>query len=122
MKRWSLFLLPMGLLCVPALAAEGELVTWAALGTYAGAVMAVTFAERFFSRLPWLSTLDPLVRAYLTALLLLLGTAAFTGGLTLSGGLLCTVNAVIVALAATGMDTCIRTAAKGKPQKEKPDE
>lgn len=102
--KYTVFLLPLALLLVPAAAEQGELVTWSGLGTYAGAVMMVAVAERFYGRVRALRQVDALLRSYATALLLLLGAAAFGGeGLTLQSGLLCAFNAVIVALAAEGM-------------------
>lgn len=107
--KYAIHLLLLGLLLVPAAAAEGELVTWSSLGTYAGAAMMTAVAGQFFGRVPALRRLDALLLGYLTALVLLLGAAAFGGeGLTLQSGLLCAFNAVVVALAAEGMSSRLR--------------
>lgn len=112
--KCAIYLLPLGLLLVPAAAAQGEFVTWGSLGTYAGAVMMTTVAGRFFSRVPALRQVDALLLGYGTALVLLLGAAAFGGeGLTLQSGLLCAFNAVIVALAAEGMSSRLRAGDTG---------
>lgn len=112
--KYAIHLLLLGLLLVPAAAAEGELVTWSSLGTYAGAAMMTAVAGRFFSRVPALRRLDALLLSYLTALALLLGAAAFGGeGLTLQSGLLCAFNAVVVALAAEGMSSRLRAGDTG---------
>ena len=106
--KYAIHLLLLGLLLVPAAAAEGELVTWSSLGTYAGAAMMTAVAGQFFSRVPALRRLDALLLSYLTALALLLGATAFGGeGLTLQL-LLCAFNAVVVALAAEGMSSRLR--------------
>ena len=55
--KYAIHLLLLGLLLVPAAAAEGELVTWSSLGTYAGAAMMTAVAGQFFSRVPALRRL-----------------------------------------------------------------
>ena len=77
--KYAIHLLLLGLLLVPAAAAEGELVTWSSLGTYAGAAMMTAVAGQFFSRVPALRRLDALLLGYLTALVLLLCAAALCG-------------------------------------------
>lgn len=115
--KYTVFLLPLALLLVPAAAEQGELVTWSGLGTYASAVMMVTVAERFYGRVRALRQVDALLRSYATALLLLLGAAAFGGeGLTLQSGLLCAFNAVIVALAAEGMTSHLHAPVERKTE------
>lgn len=79
-----------------------EFVTWASLGTYAGAVMMVTIITQFLKQTP-LRNINTNLLAYVVSALILVGAEAFTGAeLTMQGVTLCLLNAVIVALAAGG--------------------
>lgn len=80
-----------------------EFTTWASLGTYAGAVMMTTIITQFLKNLPVVAKLNAQITSYIVAVLLMLGSAFFGGGLTLESGILCAVNAVMVALAANGV-------------------
>ena len=79
-----------------------EFVTWAFLGTYAGAVIMVTIITQFLKQTN-LRCINPQILSYIVAVLILVGSEAFTGAkLTVHGVILCLLNAVIVALAAGG--------------------
>lgn len=79
-----------------------EFVTWASLGTYAGAVMMVTIITQFLKQTP-LQKINTNILAYIVSALILVGAEAFKESeLTAQGVILCLLNAVIVALAAGG--------------------
>lgn len=77
-----------------------EFFTWAMLGTYAGAVVAVTLITQLVKE--WLKAVPTRLVSYVIALVVLLAAAAFSNALTLADGALCLFNAVIVSLAANG--------------------
>lgn len=79
-----------------------EFLTWQALGSYAGAVMAVTLITQFLKATP-LGKCNAQLIAYGAAVLLLIGAEAFGGQMTVQGVVLCFVNAVPAALAANGV-------------------
>lgn len=79
-----------------------EFVTWATLGTYAGAVMMVTIITQFLKQTP-LKNINTQLLSYIIAVLILIGAEAFNGAtVTVQGVILCLLNAVIVSLAANG--------------------
>ena len=79
-----------------------EFITWANLGTYAGAVMMVTLITQFFFFFSMKNTNTQLL-SYIIAVLILIGAEAFNGAtVTVQGVILCLLNAVIVSLAANG--------------------
>jgi hypothetical protein len=79
-----------------------EFFTWAMLGTYAGAVVAVTLITQLIKEWGTLKTVPTQLVSYVIALVVLLAAAAFNNALTLADGALCLFNAVIVSLAANG--------------------
>ena len=80
-----------------------EFVSWASLGTYAGAVMMVTIIVQFLKQTPLGKVNAPLL-AYVIAVAVLVGAEAVNGtNLTWQGVALCVLNAFIVALAAGGV-------------------
>lgn len=80
-----------------------EFVSWASLGTYAGAVMMVTIIVQFLKQTP-LVKVNAQLLAYLVAVTILIGAEAVNGSaLTWQGVALCVLNAFIVALAAGGV-------------------
>ena len=79
-----------------------EFFTWAMLGTYAGAVVAVTLITQLIKEWGALKTVPTQLVSYVIALVVLLAAAAFNNALTLADGALCLFNAVIVSLAANG--------------------
>ena len=79
-----------------------EFVTWATLGTYAGAVMMVTIITQFLKQTP-LKNINTQLLSYIISVLILIGAEAFNGStVTVQGVILCLLNAVIVSLAANG--------------------
>lgn len=85
--------------------------TWEALGTYAGATVAVMVIVQFTKELPGIVKIPTRAWAYLVSALLLVLSAVFTQPITPSLIILCFVNAVIVAMAACGgYDTLHREA------------
>lgn len=80
-----------------------EFASWASLGTMAGAVAFVTIAVQYI-KAPLDKVWKVPTRAvvYALSLLVLLAAQAFTSGLTLEMGVLCAINAVVVALASMG--------------------
>lgn len=92
-----------------------EFVTWASLGTYAGAVMMVTIITQFLKQTP-LKNINTQLLAYIISVALLIGAEAFNGSaLTVQGVVLCLLNAVIVALAANGTYDAATTGMIKKP-------
>lgn len=80
-----------------------EFITWAGLGTYAGAVMMTTVITQFLKDIPAIAKMNAQVISYTVAVLLLWGSLLFSGSMTLPNAVLCAVNAVIVALASNGV-------------------
>ena len=77
--------------------------TWEALGTYAGATVAVMIVVQFTKELPGIVRIPTRAWAYLVSALLLVLSALFSGQpITPAMIILCFVNAVIVAMAACG--------------------
>ena len=89
-----------------------EFFTWELLATYSGACLATGVLVEFLK--PLLPALPPRLLSYLTAAGILLAAQLFTGGLTLSDGVLSLLNAVLVSLAAGGgYELCRSAAARG---------
>ena len=107
MKKLFVFtLILMMLLPVVALAEGGlptEPFTWSQLATIAGATAAVLLIVQLL-KLPldrvW--KIPTRIVVYIISLILLLLANLFTDGITLQGGILTAINAIIVALAAMG--------------------
>lgn len=79
-----------------------ECFTWAALGTCAGAVLAVTLITQLIKGWGPLDKLPTRLVSYGTALAVLLAANAIAGALNWPSAGLCAVNAALVALAANG--------------------
>lgn len=95
-----------------------EFVTWAFLGTYAGAVIMVTIITQFLKQTP-LRNINAQILSYIVSVFILIGSEAFTGAkLTVHGVILCLLNAVIVALAAGGTYDAATTGMVKKVKKE----
>lgn len=80
-----------------------EFITWAGLGTYAGAVMMTTIITQFLKDIPAIAKMNAQIISYTVAVLLMWGSLLFGGGMTLPNAVLCAVNAVMVALASNGV-------------------
>ena len=77
--------------------------SWEALGTYAGATVAVMIIVQFTKELPGIVKIPTRAWAYIiSALLLVLSTVFTVQPITPAVIILCFVNAVIVAMAAVG--------------------
>ena len=86
-----------------------EFVTWATLGTYAGAVMMVTIITQFLKQTP-LRNINTNLLAYVVSVLILVGAEAFSGAeLTVQGVILCLLGGTYDA-ATTGLVKKIETA------------
>ena len=79
-----------------------EFFTWAMLGTYAGAVVAVTLITQLIKEWGIFKKVPTRLVSYVIALVVLLAAASFNGALTVADGALCLFNAVVVSLAANG--------------------
>lgn len=80
-----------------------EFFSWDLLGTYAGAVTAVTLLVQFTKGLPFIEKLPTQVWSYMLALATLLIALPFSAaGWTWEGAALALFNALVVALAANG--------------------
>ena len=79
-----------------------EFFTWSALGTYAGATLAVTLITQLVKGVGWIEKLPTRITSYLVALVVLIAAAAVAGELNWSTAGLAVINAVVVSLAANG--------------------
>ena len=79
-----------------------EFFTWSALGTYAGATLAVTLITQLVKGVGWIEKLPTRITSYLVALVVLIAAAAVAGELTWATAGLAVINAVVVSLAANG--------------------
>lgn len=79
-----------------------EFFTWATLGTYAGATLATALFTEFFKGAGIIKQIPTRLFAYIVALVVLVGANIITGTLTFETGSLAAINAVVVALAASG--------------------
>ena len=79
-----------------------EFFTWSALGTYAGATLAVTLITQLVKGIGWVEKLPTRITSYLVALVVLIAAAAVAGELNWSTAGLAAINAVVVSLAANG--------------------
>lgn len=79
-----------------------EFFTWAALGTYAGATALTAMFTQLFKGVKFIEQIPTRFFAYIVAFLILLAANAVAGTLTLETAGLAVVNAVVVALAASG--------------------
>ena len=79
-----------------------EFFTWSALGTYAGATLAVTLLTQLVKGVGWIEKLPTRITSYVVALVVLIAAAAVAGELNWSTAGLAVINAVVVGLAANG--------------------
>ena len=79
-----------------------EYFTWGYLATYGGAVLAVALITQFIKNLGFIKRIPTRVTSYVVAVVIMLAALAFTGGFSLSSGVLTLINAVIVSLASNG--------------------
>lgn len=76
--------------------------TWEALGTYAGATVAVMLIVEFTKELPGIRAIPTRLWAYIIATVVLILSTVFTVKVDAPTIVLCLFNAVIVAMAAVG--------------------
>ena len=79
-----------------------EYLTWEFLSTYAGAILAVTLITQFIKGVGFIDKIPTRITSYFVAVIIMLAALVFTGGLSLSSGVLTLINAVVVSLAANG--------------------
>lgn len=129
MKKMKTMLLVMAVLTlmlimlwVPACAEEisgefpVEFFTWDKLGTYAGAAALVALVTQLTKGLPYVSKIPTQVWSYILAVIVLIASQVFTGGLSGSSAALALANGVLVSLAANGgysLITRVKTASEG---------
>ena len=110
------------MLWVPACAEEisgefpVEFFTWEKLGTYAGAAVLVALVTQLTKGLPYISKIPTQVWSYILAVIVLIASQVFTGGLSGSSAALALANGVLVSLAANGgysLITRVKTASEG---------
>ncbi len=129
MKKILAFLLLFSIVLmvsVPALAdttdgntfAAQDFFTWAALLTYAGAVLATTLVTQLLKGVGFIDKIPTRLFAYIVALIILIAATYFTGALTVEAAALCLVNAVVVALAASGAFDTIKKIRNPSVQEE----
>jgi hypothetical protein len=79
-----------------------EFFTWAGLATYAGATALTAMFTQLFKGVSFIDKIPTRFFAYIVAFVVLIGANFFAGTLTLETAGLAVVNAVVVALAASG--------------------
>lgn len=79
-----------------------EFFTWAALGTYAGATVLTMMVTQLFKGVRFIEQIPTRLFAYVVALVVLVGANSIASTLTFETGGLAAINAVVVALAASG--------------------
>lgn len=82
--------------------APPEFFTWAALGTYAGAMAATIIFTQLLKGVGFVERIPTRIFSYVVAFIVLLAAAYFTGALTLETAALCLINAAVVSLASNG--------------------
>ena len=89
-----------------------EFFTWEMLATFSGACVitgvVTQFVDKLFKNVPTQAV------AYFVALVVLLLANLFTGTLTVSSGVLCLFNAILVCGATSGTISGVKRIAKGK--------
>ena len=79
-----------------------EFFTWAALGTYAGATLLTGMVTQMLKGVNFIDRIPTRLFAYVVAALILIAANAIAGTLDWANAGLAIVNAVVVALAASG--------------------
>ena len=79
-----------------------EFFTWSALGTYAGATLAVTLITQLVKGVGWIDKIPTRITSYVVALIVLIAAAAVAGDLSWATAGLAVISAVVVSLAANG--------------------
>lgn len=79
-----------------------EYFTWDMLGTYAGAILAVTLMTQFVKGLGFVKKIPTRIVSYVFSIIVMILALVFTGTITVSACVLTLINAVIVSVAANG--------------------
>ena len=84
-----------------------EFFTWGLLGSYSGAILAVTIITQFIKGVGFIKRIPTRFVSWIVAVIVLILAQAFTAQLTVSSAVLTLLNAVVVSLAANGTyDLC----------------
>lgn len=84
-----------------------EFFTWSLLGSYSGAILAVTLITQFVKGIGFIDKIPTRFVSWIVAVIVLILAQLFTAQLTWSTGILTLLNAVVVSLAANGTyDAC----------------
>ncbi len=76
--------------------------TWSLLGSYSGAILAVTLITQFVKGIGFIDKIPTRFTSWIVAVVVLILAQAFTAQLTVSSAVLTLLNAVVVSLAANG--------------------
>ena len=76
--------------------------TWSMLGSYSGAILAVTLITQFVKGIGFIDRIPTRFTSWVVAVIVLILAQLFTQQLTVSSGVLTLLNAVVVSLAANG--------------------
>ena len=79
-----------------------EFFDWSVLGTFAGAVFAVTILTQLTKSIPGVVKIPTQLWSYILAIVVMIGAQTFGAGLTASTAALAVINAALVSLAANG--------------------
>ena len=83
--------------------------TWNLLGTYSGAILAVTLITQFIKGIGFIDRIPTRFVSWIVAVIVLILAQLFTATLSWSSGVMTLLNAVVVSLAATGTyDACTK--------------
>lgn len=86
-----------------------EFFTWSLLGTYSGAILAVTLITQFVKGIGFIDRVPTRFVSWVVAVIVLIMAQLFTAQLTVSSAVLTLLNAVVVSLAANGTyDACAK--------------
>lgn len=81
--------------------------TWGLLGTYSGAILAVTLITQFVKGIGFIDKIPTRFVSWVIAVVVLILAQLFTSSLTFSSAALTLINAVVVSLASNGtFDAC----------------
>lgn len=83
--------------------------TWAEISTYAGAIAATTILTQFIKNIPYVNKVNTQIISYVIAAALLICAEFVSGTFDTFTGILCAVNAAVVALASNGMYDTTKT-------------
>jgi hypothetical protein len=79
-----------------------EFFDWTMLGTYAGAIMAVSVITEIIEDIPGIKRIPTQLMSYVLAFIVLICAMFFSGSFTVEGAGLAAINAALVSLGANG--------------------